>query len=66
MGLEMPESVFEETVPDGLRAVLSSVSDPLVVTLSGDTVEAPLAVLDDKDESSVRLLAPERVLSEMC
>lgn len=61
----MPEPALEQTVLDGLRAVLSSVTDPLVVTLSGDTVEALLAVLADLDEPSVRLLAPGGVLRDV-
>lgn len=61
----MPEPVLEQTVTDSLREILPSVTEPLVVTASGNMVAELVAVLDDLKEPSVRLLAPEGVLKDV-
>lgn len=68
----MNESVLERTTTDVFQMVLQSVTDPLVVTSSGETVEDLVTAIDAQSEGSdaqsdgsVRLLAPDAVLTDV-
>lgn len=60
----MREPVLKQTVGDVLQDVLESVTEPLVVNPSGETLEELVTVLADRDEPSVRLLATAAVLKD--
>lgn len=61
----MHEHVFGQTSADVLREVLPAVTEPIVVSPSTDTLRALISVLAERDDPSVRLLAPESVLKEV-
>lgn len=60
----MHEHVFGQTSADILREVLPAVTEPIVVSPSTDTLVALVSVLDELDDPSVRLLAPESALKD--